>query len=111
MSNLQDFSGSLADLTNKVKSEGHLVLADFYATWCPGCRRLGQLLPGIASEFPGVTILKCDIEQNEELKDHYGITSIPVVKFLKVQDGNLSELDSVQGPNMTEIRAKIGKYQ
>ncbi|OHT15530.1 Thioredoxin [Tritrichomonas foetus] len=109
MSNIIDFTGGLSDLTKAVSEAGHLVLADFYAPWCPGCRRLGQLLPGIANDNQDVTFLKVDIEQNEELKDHFGVTSIPVVKFLKVDGGNLKELAHVQGPNVAEIKKQISE--
>lgn len=111
MANIEDFNGNLQELTAKVQGAGHLVLADFYAPWCPGCRRLGQLLPGIASANEDVTFLKVDIEKNEELKDHFGIASIPVVKFFKVEGGELKDLDTVNGPNVAEIKNKITSHK
>ena len=109
MANLIDFKGDFADLKSTVEKAPGLVLVDFYAPWCPGCRRLGQLLPGIASANEGVTFLKVDIEENPELKAHYGITSIPVVKYYK---GNIgSELATVQGAQIPDIKAKIEQFK
>lgn len=107
MSNIVDFDGNLEQLTAKVQGEGHLVVADFYAPWCPGCRRLGQLLPGVASANEDITFLKIDIEKNEELKSHFEISSIPVVKYFKAADGQLQVLDTTMGPNTNEIKTKI----
>lgn len=111
MSNIEDFEGNLQQLTAKVEGAGHLVLADFYAPWCPGCKRLGQLLPNVANANPDITFLKVDIEKNEELKDHFQIASIPVVKFFKVEGGELKDLDTVNGPNVAEIKNKITSHK
>jgi thioredoxin 1 len=108
--NLSQFTGDLAALTAQVKEATGLVVVDFYASWCPSCRRLSQLLPGIANDFSHVQFLKADIDEVKELATGYGITSIPHVKYLKAGEaGELVELATTTGPNGGVIREKLGE--
>lgn len=111
MANIIDFKGGFEDLKAAVNKASGLVVVDFYAPWCPGCRRLGQLLPGIAGGHEDVQFLKVDVDENAELKTHYGITSIPVVKFVKGAGGDIQELATVQGANIPEIKSKIDQLK
>lgn len=65
-------------------AEGKPVLIDFWATWCGPCKRLGPVLEEISKEFEGKAIVaKCDIEENTDLTDKFGIMSVPTVVFFK----------------------------
>jgi thioredoxin 1 len=109
--NIEPFTGNFGDLTNTVLGKTGLVVVDFWATWCPPCRRLGELLPQIASENPNVSFLKVDIDQARDLATHYGVTSIPHIKFLKAgPDGQVQELGSVVGVDIPQIKAKIAQF-
>lgn len=110
MANIIIFKGGLAELTQQVVSHKGLVVADFHASWCPSCRRLGQLLPAVASENENVLFLKIDVDDCPELKENYGIASIPHVKFFKSEGGALKELGVVQGPNVPQIKEKIAEF-
>ena len=111
MANLLVFKGDLDALSHQVVGHGGLVVVDFHATWCPSCRYLGQLLPSIAAENEKVLFLKIDVDDAKALAAHFEITSIPNVKYFKaLPNGALSELGSVIGANMTEIKAKIAEF-
>ena len=65
-------------------AEGKPGLIDFWATWCGPCKRLGPVLEEISKEFEGKAIVgKCDIEENTDLTDKFGIMSVPTVVFFK----------------------------
>ncbi len=69
---------------DEIIAGGKPVVVDFWATWCGPCKRLAPVIEELAGEFEGkVVIGKCDIEENPELTDRFGIMSVPTVVFLK----------------------------
>lgn len=53
------------------------VLVDFNATWCPPCQALHPILEEIADEGGDFKIVAVDIDEESELADKYGVSSIP----------------------------------
>lgn len=65
-----------------------VAMVDFWATWCGPCRVLGPTVDDIAKEYEGkVTVVKCNVDDCEDIAVEYGIRNIPTLIFFK--DGQL----------------------
>lgn len=84
---------STADFIEKVddykssrewKYKGNIpCLIDFYATWCGPCRALAPVLEEVATEYEGkVIIYKVDVDKEKELAALFGVSSIPMLLFV-----------------------------
>ena len=82
-----------------------VVMVDFWATWCGPCRALAPTLDAIASEYDGkVTVVKCNVDDCEDIPGEYGIRNIPTLLFFK--EGNLADR-MVGNVTKAEIAAKL----
>ena len=60
------------------------LVVDFWATWCGPCRMLAPIIEELASEYEGkIVIGKCDVEEEEDLAQEFGIRNIPTILFFK----------------------------
>jgi len=68
-------------------SDKKLVLADFWAPWCEPCKQLTPILLNIAQEnIEKITLVKVNIDENQQLAAQLRIQSIPTVfAFYKKQ--------------------------
>ncbi|MDD2985289.1 thioredoxin [Flavobacterium sp.] len=79
------------------------VLIDFFATWCGPCQQLGPILKQV-KEVMGerISILKIDVEKNEQLAAQYQVKGVPTMllfqngKQLWRQSGVLSKEQLIQ---------------
>ncbi|MBO5037752.1 MAG: thioredoxin [Clostridia bacterium] len=59
------------------------VLLDFYADWCGPCRMVSPLVDEIAEENPQYLVGKINVDNEEELAQEFGVSSIPMLVVLK----------------------------
>jgi thioredoxin 1 len=75
-----------ANFEEYVLNNGVPVLVDFWAQWCGPCRSLGPTLERIAQKYEGrVLIVKCDVDRNPTMRQHYNVRNIP--RMLLFKDG------------------------
>jgi thioredoxin 1 len=56
------------------------VLVDFWAEWCPPCRRLAPTIDALAAEYAGrMKVAKLDVDESPDLAGRYGVRSIPTL--------------------------------
>jgi thioredoxin 1 len=70
---------------NKVwKYEGSKpAIIDFYADWCPPCRKLSPLVEEIAKEYNGkIAVYKVNTDKEKELTQKLGISNLPTLLYI-----------------------------
>jgi thioredoxin 1 len=64
---------------NIIKSEKP-VLIDFFATWCGPCKMLAPILKEVKDSLgERITILKIDVDKNQELSSKYQVRGVPTM--------------------------------
>lgn len=64
---------------NIIKSEKP-VLIDFFATWCGPCKMLAPILKQVKDSLgERITILKIDVDKNQELASKYQVRGVPTM--------------------------------
>lgn len=65
------------------------VLLDFYADWCGPCRMVSPIVEQIAQENPEYFVCKINVEEENELAQQFGVSSIPTLVVIK--NGKIAE--------------------
>ncbi len=86
----ETFKQKIFDFENKKEWEyagGLPCIIDFYADWCGPCKMVSPVLEQLAKEYDGkINIYKINTEQEQELAGMFGITSIPSILFVPLND-------------------------
>jgi len=62
-------------------------IIDFFATWCGPCKAVAPVLEDLAKEYEGkIYIYKVDVDQEQELAGIFGISSVPTLLFIPMND-------------------------
>ena len=85
-----------------IKSD-KLVLIDFFATWCGPCKTLAPILKQVKDSLgERITILKIDVDKNQQLSNKYQVRGVPTMilfqegKQLWRQSGVLSKEEIIK---------------
>lgn len=60
-----------------------IVILDFFAQWCPPCKRFGPVFEEVANSNPSALFIKVDVDQHESIAKKYSVNSMPTVIVLK----------------------------
>lgn len=63
-----------------------VVLVEFYATWCPHCKKMMPVVEQVKELLDGrCPVYQLDIDQNQQVADEAGASSVPT--FIIYQNG------------------------
>ena len=68
-----------SEKVKQLQSEGKKVLVDYWAKWCGPCKALIPRLESIESQYPDVSCVKVDVDENMDSALDLGIRSVPTV--------------------------------
>jgi thioredoxin len=68
-----------SDKVKELQSQGNKVLVDYWAKWCGPCKSLIPRLEILESQYPNITFVKVDVDENMDSALDMGIRSVPTV--------------------------------
>ncbi len=68
---------------NEVLKSDKNVLVDFWASWCGPCKMLAPTIEAIAEEYSSFKVGKVNVDDEPELAQQFGISSIPTLILFK----------------------------
>lgn len=80
-------------------------MVEFFASWCPHCKRMEPTVNRLAKEYDGkANVLAVDVDESPRTSRKFGILGVPT--FLFVKNGKLVE--SVSGERSeNDLRQKM----
>ncbi len=71
----------------EIIKNGKIALIDFWASWCGPCKMIAPIVEEVAEECSDIIVGKVNVDEQPELANLFGITSIPTLAVVK--DGKL----------------------
>lgn len=83
-----------------------LTVVKFSAAWCGPCKQIKPDFDRIASTYPNVSFLSCDVDDYYNIAMENSIQNLPTFVFYKA--GTI--LGGVLGPNMAAVEKAVKKH-
>ena len=74
---------NLHNFNDEVINNNKPILLDFWASWCGPCMMLSPTLDELAEESNAFDIGKINVDEQPELAQKFGISSIPTLNFME----------------------------
>nr|ADD37926.1 Thioredoxin-2 [Lepeophtheirus salmonis]ADD38217.1 Thioredoxin-2 [Lepeophtheirus salmonis] len=94
---LSSFNSQLAEAGTK------LVVVDFFATWCGPCKVIAPQIEEWAKSMDDVVFIKVDVDEAEDVAQHYNITAMPTFMLFK----ETKKVADLMGANVTKLEELI----
>lgn len=91
----------LSDASFEQEISDKTVFVDFWAPWCRPCLAIAPVVEELSNEMDQVTFAKLNVDDNQNVAQKFGITSIPTMILFK----NGEMVDRVMG-QMPKVQLK-----
>ncbi|RLV92677.1 Thioredoxin-like protein 1 [Spathaspora sp. JA1] len=98
------FVTSTSDFETYLSSNKFLV-ANFTASWCGPCQAIKPRIDEIYPKYPGVEIVRVDLDSQRELATRYTISAVPTFVFFQ----DKQEVSRVRGANINSVIENLEK--
>mmetsp|Transcript_14072 Transcript_14072/g.44386 ORF Transcript_14072/g.44386 Transcript_14072/m.44386 type:complete len:161 (-) Transcript_14072:161-643(-) len=92
-------------LLEQAASGKKLLVADFYATWCPPCRSAAPVFGQLSTEFLGCDFVKVDVDSCAAVARREGIKAMPTFKIYEKQQC----VQTIQGFQKNALVSALGE--
>jgi thioredoxin 1 len=92
-----------ASKVKELQSEGKKLLVQYTASWCGPCRALSPRLEILSKNYPDVTFVKVDVDQDSESAMELSVRSVPTIFIYKGDE----LINRSTGANIDSVYTKI----
>ncbi len=93
-----------ANFEEKVLNSDIPVLVDFWAEWCPPCKRLSPIVEEVSQEVSGkALVVKVNVDDAPELSAKYGVSSIPTLVLINKGEAVKSSVGFIPKEKILEL--------
>ena len=86
------------------------VLVDFFATWCGPCKALAPILERGKSDLGDtLTIIKIDVDQNNNLSTTYQVRGVPTLMLFKNSELKWRQSGVIEAADLKKIIQQYSK--
>ena len=86
-----------------------VVLVYWFTKWCPDCFVIKPHLPRLEKEYPSITFVKMDRDDDIELAKHFEIFGIPYFTLHKKEE-EIGRLVNKKRKTYEEVKSFIDQY-
>ena len=80
------------------------VLVDFWAEWCGPCKMIAPILEQVAEEYKDrLTLVKLDVEENQNIAMQYAVRSIPTLMLFKGGDVQIQHVGMLSKEQLGQL--------
>jgi thiol-disulfide isomerase/thioredoxin len=87
----------------QLQSEGKKLLVQYTAMWCGPCKALTPRLTTLSSNYPDITFVKVDVDENMDEIGELEIRSVPTIM---IYNGDIL-INRSTGANIDSVYTKI----
>ncbi|RLN53262.1 hypothetical protein BBJ29_004431 [Phytophthora kernoviae] len=93
-------------LMQQNESAGHVLVVDFWATWCKPCMEIAPFFKELSAKFPKAVFARVDVDELENVTEEFNVASLPSFKVFK--GGKV--VDELSGAIRSALESMVAKH-